>query len=108
MNRKVILIILDGCRPDGIAQADTPHIDALRQVGAYTWAAQSVMPSISLPTHMSMFRGVPPERHGITENVYAPTAALYPSVVEVARQAGMHTAMFYDWEELRDLNPPAA
>ncbi len=108
MRRKIVLIILDGCRPDGLAQADTPNIDALCRAGAYTWTAQSVRPSISLPTHMSMFRGVPPEKHGVTDNVSTPSAALYPSVVDVARKAGRHTAMFYDWEVLRDLNAPGS
>ena len=63
-----ILVVIDGCRPDGIQQAATPNIDALDARGAYTCAAQSVGPSSTLPCHTSMFRGVTPERHGITTN----------------------------------------
>lgn len=106
MRSKVILVILDGCRPDALAQAHTPHIDSLWQAGAYTWEAQTVTPSISLPTHMSMFKGVAPDKHGVMDNVFAPSARAFPSVVEVAHKAGLHTAMFYDWEPLRDLNAP--
>ena len=44
-----ILIVIDGCRPDGIQQADTPAIDSLIARGAYTFNAQSVVPSSTLP-----------------------------------------------------------
>ena len=55
-----ILIVIDGCRPDGIQQANTPNIDTLIARGAYTFNAQSVVPSSTLPCHTSMFRGVTP------------------------------------------------
>jgi predicted AlkP superfamily pyrophosphatase or phosphodiesterase len=109
MNKtKVLVVVFDGCRPDGLAQAQTPQLDALWHTGAYTWAAQSVTPSVTLPTHTSMWRGVPPEKHGIYDNVFNAAASAYPSVMEVARQAARHTAMFYSWEELRDLSAPGS
>lgn len=108
MRTKVILVVLDGCRPDGLAQARTPHLDRLWQTGAYTWAARSVAPSLSLPTHMSMFRGVSPQRHGVEDNTFNPAAARYPSVLELAGRAGLRAAMFYSWEELRDLAAPGS
>lgn len=106
---KLLLIILDACRPDGLAQANTPHLDSLWQTGAYTWSARSVMPSVTLPAHMSMFRCVPPEKHGVgADNVFLPGAAVFPSFIDVAKQAGLHTAMFYSWEQLRDLAAPGS
>ncbi len=106
MKTKVLVVVFDGCRPDGLAQAHTPHVDALWQTGAYSWSAQSVAASVTLPAHLSMWRGVPPEKHGVTDNVFLPSASAYPSVFEVAHQAGLKTAMFYSWEELRDLSAP--
>jgi predicted AlkP superfamily pyrophosphatase or phosphodiesterase len=105
---KIILVVFDGCRPDGLAEAHTPNVDALWQSGAYSWTAQSVMPSITLPTHLSMFRSVSPEKHGVTDNTYRPSAADYPSVMDIAHKAGLKTAMFYNWEELRDLSAPGS
>lgn len=105
---KILHIVLDGCRPDGLAQADTPHLDALWQAGAYSWRSRSIMPSITLPCHTSMFRSILPDKHGITENVYVPTAGQFPSVIDVAADKGLHTAMFYSWGELRDLCAPAS
>ena len=108
MQSKMILIIIDGCRPDGLAQATTPNLDSLWQNGAYSWRGQSVMPSISLPCHTSMFRSIPPQDHGIHENVYSPTAAQFPSIIEVAAHGDLHTAFFSSWEELRDLARPGS
>jgi len=104
MTRKLILTIFDGCRPDALALAHTPTTDRLWQTGAYTWTAQTVAPSFTLPTHMSMFRGVAPQKHGVLDNVYRPSAGAFPSVLDIARQNGRTTAMFYSWEQLRDLS----
>ena len=103
---KVLHIVIDGCRPDGLEQADTPYLDSLWQHGAYSWRAQSVMPSISLPCHSTMFRGVLPEKHGTTTNVYNPATGAFPSVIDAAYKAHLHTAMFTSWGELRDLAEP--
>ncbi len=106
MPRKLLHIVIDSCRPDALEQATTPHLDSLWQTGAYSWRSQSVMPSISLPCHTSMFRGVSPQAHGITENIYQPSAGNFPSVIDIAYQHGLHSAMFTSWGELRDLAAP--
>lgn len=109
MRSKVLFIMLDGCRPDGLAQANTPYLDSLWQNGAYSWTARSVMPSVTLPAHSSIFRGVSPEKHGIgADNVFRPSAAAYPSVMDVSAQGGRHNALFYSWEQLRDLSAPGS
>jgi predicted AlkP superfamily pyrophosphatase or phosphodiesterase len=109
MPPKVLLIILDGCRPDALQQANTPNIDSLWQSGAYTWNARSVMPSVTLPAHSSMFRGVSPQKHGVgADNVFVPSAAAFPSIVDIAKLGNMRTAMFYSWEQLRDLSAPGS
>lgn len=105
---KIILVVFDGCRPDGLAQAHTPHVDALWQSGAYSWTAQSVAPSITLPTHLSMFRSISPDKHGVMDNTFRPLSADLPSVMDIAHKAGLQTAMFYSWEELRDLSAPGS
>ena len=103
-----ILVVIDGCRPDGIQQAATPNIDTLIARGAYTFAAQSVVPSSTLPCHTSMFRGVTPERHGITTNTWVPMVRPVPSIVETAHAMNRKTAFIYNWEQLRDLAAPGS
>lgn len=108
MPTKVILVVLDGCRPDALLQAQTPTVDILWRNGAYTWSARTVVPSWTLPTHMSMFRGVSPQKHGVQDNKFQASAAAFPSIMDMAHQAALRTAMFYSWEELRDLSAPGS
>jgi hypothetical protein len=101
---KVVLIMIDGLRPDALRKGHTPHLDGLLQRASYTLTAQSVMPSITLPCHMSIFHSVPPTRHGITSNIWTPMARPLPGLIE--QLADFHTACFHSWEPLRNLNTP--
>lgn len=102
----VVFIMIDGLRPDAIAAAGCEHLPAFQRRGASTMRAQSVMPSVTLPCHTSIFHSVPPGRHGITTNYYIPMARPLPGLVEVARAAGKKSAFVHNWEPLRDLTRP--
>ncbi len=102
----VVLIMLDGLRPDALTAARTPRLDAFIAGGAHTLAARSVMPSITLPCHTSIFHSVPPERHGILDNVWHSMARPVTGLIEVIHNAGKRSGFFHNWEPLRDLNRP--
>jgi predicted AlkP superfamily pyrophosphatase or phosphodiesterase len=104
----VVLFVVDGMRPDGLQQADTPNADRLVAEGSATFTARTVMPSSTLPCHTSLFRGVPSERHGVTTNNWFPPVRPVPSIIDVVHQAGGTTASFYNWEQLRDLSDPGS
>ena len=57
---KVILISIDGMRPDAFLACGNPYAEELRRISAHTLDAVTVMPSLTLPCHMSMFHGVTP------------------------------------------------
>src|SRR6266498_13043 len=104
---RVILFVVDGMRPEGVLQARTPAMHTLMERGAASLSAQTVLPSITLPTHMSMFHGVPPEVHGVFSNTYQPMPdGQFPGIIEVVRQAKRRPAAFYTWDPLRDLSRP--
>jgi predicted AlkP superfamily pyrophosphatase or phosphodiesterase len=102
----VVLMMTDGMRPDALQQVNAPHIQGVLAEGAYTLTAQSVMPSITLPCHTSIFHSVPPSRHGITSNDWHPMARPVLGLVDMAALQGKRCAFFYNWEQLRDLNRP--
>ena len=108
LTRRVVLFVIDGLRPDALPHSHTPQIDRLVAQGAYTWQAQTVIPSISLPCHLSMFCAVAPERHGVFSNAWTQPPSPVPSLIEVVHGASLGTAAFYTWEPLRDLAPPGA
>ena len=103
---RVVLFLLDGCRPDALDAAGTPVFQSLCRRGAWTLHARTVMPSITLPCHMSLFHAVPPVVHGVMTNDWSAPSAQVPSLVTVLSDLGYGTAAFYTWEQLRDLAPP--
>jgi predicted AlkP superfamily pyrophosphatase or phosphodiesterase len=108
MTAMTTFIMIDGLRPDAIAPASAPNLKALMARAAVTLTARSVMPSITLPCHTSIFHSVPPTRHGITTNVFQPMARPLPGLFDVAHAAGKRCSVFHNWEPLRDLNRPEA
>ena len=108
MNEKVLLILVDGMRPDAIPACRHPALADLCQSAAWTWTASTVAPSVTLPCHASLFLSVDPQRHGITTNTWIPQVRPIPSICDAAAAAGKICGMFYNWEPLRDLNLPGS
>jgi len=102
----VLFVMIYGLRPDAITPERCPTLTGLMARGAYTLQARSVMPSITLPCHMSIFHTVPPGRHGVTTNTWSPMARPLPGLVEAAHQTGRSCAFYYNWEPLRNLSEP--
>ena len=102
------LITIDGLRPEGLRAGHVPNLTTLCTEGASTSCARSVMPSITLPAHMSLFHSVPPTRHGVTTNTWMPMVRPIPGLVDVAHEAGLRSAFFHNWEPLRNLNQPGS
>ena len=103
---KIMLILADGMRPDALT-----HVEKAQKIIAKsksTMAATTVMPSVTLPCHMSLFHSVDPSRHGITTNLYMPQVRPIDGLCETLKKAKKTTAFFYGWHELRDLVRPGS
>jgi len=86
----VILIVVDGVRPDILVGANTPSIDNLTASGSFTWNAWTVTPSVTIAAIPSIYTGATPEVHGVTDwhgEIHAET------IVEVFENAGLHCAI---------------
>ena len=101
---RVLLILVDGMRPDVIEKL--PRVKKFLEKSTYTMNAETVMPSVTLPCHMSLFHSVDPSRHGTTTNVYMPQVRPIKGLCEVLLEKGKKNAFFYNWEEIRDLSRP--
>ncbi|HZM51742.1 MAG TPA: alkaline phosphatase family protein [Vicinamibacteria bacterium] len=105
---RVVIFSVDGLRPDALLQAGAPAIMGLAARGAYTWQAQTIMPSTTLPSHASMLSGYLPSAHGITWDDYRPEKGLIPvpTVFTAARAAGLRTVLVAGKEKFRQLDVP--
>jgi predicted AlkP superfamily pyrophosphatase or phosphodiesterase len=92
----VLIISVDGLRPDRLLLADTPVLHALIKGGTYTMWAKTTGFATTLPSHTSMLTGTNPRRHGIEWNADLPLKEVvypkYPTIFEVAKKAGCTTA----------------
>lgn len=103
MEKKVVLISIDGMRPDAFLQCGNPFAKELMDMCSYSLNARTVVPAVTLPCHMSMFHSVTPDRHGVTTNLYSPPVRPIKGLFEKIEDAGGKSAMFYGWEHLREV-----
>lgn len=69
--KHVIIVTIDGFRPDfylDSASWHTPHLQQLMHHGVYAYGVNSVLPSITYPSHTTIVTGVWPNKHGVYYN----------------------------------------
>ena len=103
---KTLLVLVDGMRPDALANCKAAQKVLANSV--YTMNAQTVMPSVTLCCHMSLFYSMIPEHHGTQGNTYMPPSRQLLSLFDVLAIAKKDVASFYSWGQLRDLCHPAS
>ncbi len=69
----VVLISIDGLKPDYILNADqhklkVPNLRRILAEGAHAKAVTGVLPTVTYPSHTTMVTGVSPSKHGILYN----------------------------------------
>ncbi len=106
MSDKVVLILVDGLRPDGLLRCGNPFAEKLIAESSHALDAASVFPSVTLPCHMSLFHSVDPDRHGILTNTYVPQVRPIVGLFDQLDTFGKVNGFFYNWEQLRDLARP--
>ena len=106
MSRHVIVVSIDGLRPDAIDIYGAPTLQRLIREGSYTLSGRTIDPSKTLPSHTSMLTGLPPERHRVLWNnvATADTDSIeLPNVFGLARAHGYSTAAFFSKAKFQPL-----
>jgi arylsulfatase A-like enzyme len=109
LSRNVVLVSIDGLRPDAIALFGAPTLSRLIREGSYTLSAQTIVPSKTLPSHTSMLSGQLPDHHGVLWNTALadePGTLTIPTIFSVARQHGYRTAAFFSKSKFSHLQVP--
>jgi predicted AlkP superfamily pyrophosphatase or phosphodiesterase len=108
--RSVVLISVDGMRPDYITRADqlglkAPNLRRMMKEGAYAEGVKGVVPTVTYPSHTTLITGVSPAIHGIYSNTtfdpeqenlhgwywYSQDIKV-PTLWDIAKAAGLSTA----------------
>jgi predicted AlkP superfamily pyrophosphatase or phosphodiesterase len=106
----LVMISIDGLRPDYITAADAhgakvPNLRRFLKEGAYAEGVQGVVPTVTYPSHTTLVTGVWPVKHGILANTtFDPLQKNYqgwywytedirvPTLWDAAAKAGRTTA----------------
>ncbi len=106
----VVIIIVDGLRPDLITADGAPTLARLASEGAASLEAQTVRPMITLPAITSILTGLLPRDHGVTWNDYVPSEGVIEAttIFDVAHAAGLGTAFFSGKVKLRHVARPSS
>ena len=108
----VLMISIDGLRPDAVLQADQhglriPVLRDLLKQGSYAQAVVNVNPTVTNPNHTTLVTGVLPREHGVYNNrpfaasaKLPPAYSLYsqikaPTLWGAAKAAGLTTASIF-------------
>jgi len=108
----VLMISIDGLRPDAVLQADQhglriPVLRDLLKQGSYAQTVVNVNPTVTNPNHTTLVTGVLPREHGVYNNrpfaasaKLPPSYSLYsqiraPTLWGAAKAAGLTTASVF-------------
>lgn len=94
--RRVIVVVLDGVRPDAVDAFDLHHLRRLARSGPSSMSARTVSPSLTWPALTSLLCGVSPADHGIlADSVQLPRPKMKLSPLpELLRRAGYPSSAF--------------
>jgi hypothetical protein len=94
---RVLIVSIDGLRPDLALMAEMPNLRGLLTTASYTFWARTTDVALTLPSHASMLTGVTPARHTIDWNEDVAGERLrypaFPTLFELAKRAGYTTAL---------------
>ena len=96
----VMMVLLDGWRPDVFAAAHTPTLDMMMQDSAYSMEARVEDTAISGSGHSSFLTGVHRDKHNVHGNSFGDANYQeYPYWFNLLKyeRPEMHTAAYHNW-----------
>ena len=86
--KRVIVVVIDGCRLDRFREAEKPYLEKMMSGGTVYETVETVYPARTVVCFSSMLTGAAPEAHGITSNLVLKLGLKVESVFDVLRRRG--------------------
>lgn len=100
---RVLVVSIDGLRPDAISRERTPVLQTLIDGGSYHPRGQAELPPSTLPNHASMLTGLCVVRHGVLFNSDRDGRIDKRTIIDAARAAGLRAGFFASKTKFRYL-----
>ncbi|WP_457755992.1 alkaline phosphatase family protein [Thermodesulfatator indicus] len=99
--KKLILISIDGFRPELIDKKYCQFLHSLSKNSHYSNNVQSVIPPITLPCFYSIFFGVNPLTHGVFYNIIHDDYNVNsPNLFEILSKNNFSCSAYFNWKTL--------
>ncbi len=86
--KRLIVVVIDGCRLDRFHEAEKPYLERMMARGTVYESVETVYPARTVVCFSSMLTGATPEAHGITSNLVLKLGLKVESVFDSLRRAG--------------------
>ena len=86
--KRVIVVVIDGCRLDRFHEAKKPYLERMMAGGTTFESVETAYPARTVVCFSSMFTGAAPEKHGIRSNLVLKYGLKVESVFDVLRRHG--------------------
>ncbi len=86
--KRVIVVVIDGCRLDRFHEAEKPYLEKMMSGGTVYENVETTYPARTVVCFSSMFTGAAPEKHGITSNLVLKLGLKVESIFDSLRRAG--------------------
>jgi alkaline phosphatase D len=98
--RTLVVVLFDGFSPAMADATKVPHLDEIKQEGAWSRHLVPAFPTVSMINHTTFATGCWPEHHGIMSNIfYDPVLGRFDhDSMPMAADADWHTACESMWE----------
>lgn len=103
-SRKVLVLGIDGCRPDALLKASAPNLKKLADSGFTCWNAKTCLRSYSGPGWSSMITGVWESKHKVLDNTFSsPDYVSYPPFFKRIKDSrpGMYAKIITHWAPIQ-------
>jgi hypothetical protein len=92
--KRVVIVVIDGCRKDKLYQADAPFLHQLMREGTVFETMETIYPARTVTCFSSMFTGTYPREHGIRSNMVWSLGVKVESIFDVLKKQGKKGILF--------------
>lgn len=92
--KRVVVIVIDGCRKEKLYQADAPFLHRLMRDGTVYETMETIYPARTVTCFSSMFTGTYPREHGIKSNMVWSLGVKVQSIFDVLKVNGKKGVLF--------------
>ncbi len=84
--KRVIVVVIDGCRLDRFHEARKPYLEEMMASGSVYESVETTYPARTVVCFSSMFTGAAPDAHGIRSNLVLKLGLKVESIFDVLRR----------------------